>query len=128
MLVLVGYLVASGTTREADQLIGVDIGFGALLVSGGTGVAWLTAGHRCLRARQRRVLAKVGVLDALKAVGATASDPVVATLAAERLVAVRDATYFHRHSCDLARDKVVVSASRREHEQAGRVPCGICGP
>jgi hypothetical protein len=138
---LVGYVVASGTTTESEQLLGVDIGIASLLLAGATGIGWLTAGHRNVRSRQRTVLAKVGALEELSAIAGTAGTAGAGTFGdtdtdtdtgplpvASELVAVPGTTRFHVASCSLVRGKEILEASRGEHVRAGRAACGICGP
>jgi hypothetical protein len=52
----------------------------------------------------------------------------LAAVSAETLVAGGERRWFHRADCLLARSRNWPSASRSEHEQAGRQPCPACNP
>lgn len=109
------WFLAAGKAEPADQLGPLSLG-----VAGG--LVWLTGllsgvarGRRQVGRRARMLLGPAPATN-------------LAAVSADTLVAGGDRRWFHRADCLLARTRNWPSASRSEHEQAGRQPCPACNP
>jgi hypothetical protein len=114
-LVGLSWFLAAGKAEPADQLGPLSLG-----VAGG--LVWLTGllsgvarGRRQVGRRARMLLGPAPATN-------------LAAVSADSLVAGGDRRWFHRADCLLARTRNWPSASRSEHEQAGRQPCPACNP
>jgi hypothetical protein len=115
ILVVLSWFLAAGKADPADQL-----GYLSLAVVGG--LMWLSGllsgvarGRRQVGRRARMLLGP-------------APSASLAAVSAETLVAGGDRQWFHRADCLLARSRNWPTASRFEHEHAGRQPCPACNP
>jgi hypothetical protein len=93
-------------------------------------LAWLLHGRRALGERRRLLLPDVAeaVTHQPVVVGplSTRSD---ATTVDDVFLAGEGMERFHRPGCVLAAGRTGwTTATRQEHEEAGRRPCGVCRP
>jgi hypothetical protein len=129
VLVAVGVVLfvvgASRVNNEVvydNQVPGLNLAvLGAVLASAAV-ASLLLSGRRAVSGR------RVAVLGALPQIARRLPEDATAHVAAEVLVASDDLRHFHRGSCALAADRDWTARSRREHQQAGRTPCGVCRP
>lgn len=123
---LTAYLLAAERATVEEQLGWVNMALAALVVSGCANVAWLLRGRRAVGLRYRGVFGRLGPRVE------TAGPPSITTTAdagaSAPLIAGDGLTRYHRHGCALAVDRDWPSATRADHEQAGRQPCGVCRP
>jgi hypothetical protein len=127
IMVGVAFLLASAVATTATEDLSarvawINLGVVGLLVAGAGNTFWLLAGRRAVGERRAMLLADGGPRP-----GELGADG-EAEAATTRLVALRGATRFHRPDCPLVSGKTVTTAARARHEQAGRRPCGVCGP
>ena len=130
VLIAVGLVVfvfgAARVSNEVvydDQALGINLAIlGAVLANAGA-ASLLLAGRRAVSGRRVAVL---GPLPQI--VRRDASVPIEPALTENKFVGADDLRHFHRESCPLAADRDWTAHSRREHEQAGRTPCGVCLP
>jgi hypothetical protein len=114
-LVGLSWFLAAGKAEPADQLGPLSLGVvGGLVWLSGllTGVA---RGRRQVGRRARMLLGPAPSTN-------------LAAVSADTLVAGGDRRWFHRADCLLARSRNWPTASRSEHQQAGRQPCSACNP
>jgi hypothetical protein len=123
LAVAVSWVASARTVRvghQADWAIVGVAGSAAIVLAA---LLWVLAARRTVEQRLGDVLAR---LDAGAARPLTAGGP--ATGADTRLVASPAMAHYHRPGCPLSAGKPVAVASRRDHEAAGRRPCGVCRP
>jgi hypothetical protein len=113
---IIGWYRVSGRTAMDEQVAPFDLAVFGAVVFGAGQVRWFIGGRRAVDARRRVLLGS----DAVLAVAV----PVVPR---EELLSGSE-RFFHRLDCSLALDRAWAPASRSAHEQAGRVPCGVCAP
>jgi hypothetical protein len=137
IVVAVSWYVCAGDLQFSQQVGPIDAAIAGLLLAGIGNLGWLLHGRRALGERRRSLLPDVTVadLDQPASVGTrrglgTASATITASAAVETLfVAGEGMERFHRPDCALAAGRANWTAvSRREHEAAGRRPCGVCRP
>jgi hypothetical protein len=113
----------SGKYTFHDQRAGIDLAIASVVLAQLVGVAFVILGRRVLCARRDSLLAAAGVVSAASAVVEAAADR-----DARGLIAGEGLTRYHRADCQLAVDRNWPAASRAEHQQHGRRPCGVCRP
>ena len=103
----------------------LNLGIGAVLVSGAVNGLFLMAARRAV-AERRTLLYRT----ACRTLPLPTARPgaVVGPQRAAEFVAGPAMTRYHRPTCALAAGKAVRLERRRAHEAAGRRPCGICRP
>ena len=133
VVLAVSWYVCSGDASFNKQIGPLDAAVGGLVLSGLGNAMWLMRGRRVLGERRRAllpdpVLAAAGPVGALRKVsgvpdvgGAATGDPGV-------FVAGEGMVRFHRPDCALAAGRGWAAASRGDHENLGRLPCGVCRP
>jgi hypothetical protein len=132
IVVALSWYIAAGEATFGQQVGPIDAALAGLLLSGIGNLAWLLHGRRALG--ERRLMLLPDVADALSNEQAPA-EPVV--LAGSSSPASQDAVFlagagmerYHRPDCALAAGRAGwMTATRTEHEDAGRRPCGVCRP
>jgi len=118
----VSWIGASRSLLVAHQtgwaIVGVA-GTAAVILAG---LVWILSARRMVECRLGQVLARLDVSPADAPAGAAGSGAGVVLVAGPAMA------HYHRPACRLAAGKAVSSANRREHEAAGRRPCGVCRP
>lgn len=133
IVIAVAWYIAAGEATFGQQVGPLDAALAGLLLSGVGNLAWLLHGRRALGERRRLLLPDVA--DAMGNAGAQAvavgplSTSASAASAADVFVAGEGMARFHRPDCALATGRMGwTTVTRREHEDAGRRPCGVCRP
>jgi hypothetical protein len=133
IVIVVAWYVAAGEATFAQQVGPIDAALAGLLLSGVGNLAWLLHGRRAVGERRRLLLPDVAAATA----SADAQPVVVGPLSSTASTATVDDVFlagegmerFHRPDCALAAGRTGwTTATRREHEDAGRRPCGVCRP
>jgi hypothetical protein len=120
-LMAVGWYL-SGDGQPLDrQMHRLDLAVAGLLISMVGGGLFLLRGLRAVAARK----AAVKALTRRRLAARAALTPAGASAAGE-LVAGPGMTRYHEAGCPLVTGKTFAAASRADHEQAGRRPCGVC--
>lgn len=123
LLVLAGYIGASGQARLTDQYPWITVAAIGVGVSGVVHARWLLAGLVSVRTLQREVLQRLtpaqrGSADTVpfvaERVDDSADDVWVAVVGASR--------YVHRPGCPMVLDKPTVPAAGEREA----TPCGLC--
>ena len=114
-----GYTGTSGTLRVSDQVVWVNIGGAALLVSGFGIALFLAAGRREIGRRRLGLFGDVLEGDGVSAI-------VVDGLSGDELLSAPTMTKYHRADCPFIEGKTVTAAPAEAHQSAGRLPCGVC--
>jgi hypothetical protein len=130
ILILVGYVMSSGTLRITWQLAGVNIGLGALVLQAVGAIAWITRGYRALRQRQRELVYEIAMVYAGQPAVPTAptrTEPRLDDPASfSSRIVVHQGTVHHLPTCPLAVDKPVALSGDAARD--GRIPCRVCQP
>lgn len=114
---IIGWYRVSGRTAMDEQVRPFDLAVFGAVVFGAGQVRWFIGGRRAVDARRRVLIGSDAVLAPTVGAPMTQRDEL---LGSER--------FFHRLDCSLALGRAWAPASRSAHEQAGRVPCGVCAP
>jgi hypothetical protein len=140
IVVVVAWYVAAGQSTFSQQVAPLDAALAGLLLSGIGNLAWLLHGRRALGERRRLLLPDVApattVGEALQApveeepgLVAAATPPAGTISAGEVFLAGAGMERYHRPDCALAAGRAGwTTATRLEHEAAGRKACGVCRP
>jgi hypothetical protein len=131
IVIVVAWYVAAGEATFAQQVGPIDAAIAGLLLSGVGNLAWLLHGRRALGERRRLLLPDVAAATASTGAPPVVVGPLSTTTAAtdDVFLAGEGMERFHRPSCALAAGRTGWrTATRREHEDAGRRPCGVCRP
>lgn len=128
--IIAAWVGASGTTKIPTETAWLGVAIAAAVVAGAGNAAWLLAGQRAVRVRQRALAGRALALlprrpemppDPAAAAATFPEDGVF--LSAPRMA------HFHRPGCHLMAGKpAAATCSEPEHRRAGRVPCGVCRP
>ncbi|GAA0631752.1 hypothetical protein GCM10009547_39500 [Sporichthya brevicatena] len=117
----VGWFGVSGEPALSDQIAPMNVAVLGVILVGAGYASWFLAGRRAVGARRRVVLALVPDVASAPAPDVRADDVRHdGFLGSGRL--------FHRSGCAMTADRAWVAEPRSVHEQAGRVPCGVCRP
>jgi hypothetical protein len=133
IVIAVGWYIAAGEATFAQQVGPLDAALAGLLLSGLGNLVWLLHGRRALGERRRLLLPDVADVTAGAAArGIAVGAPLTATsetAVADVFLAGEGMERFHRPGCALAAGRTGwTTATRQEHEEAGRRPCGVCRP
>ena len=133
IVIVVAWYIAAGEATFGQQVGPLDAALAGLLLSGVGNLAWLLHGRRALGERRRILLPDVAEAAAGRGAQAVIVGPVTAlsheASADEVFLAGEGMERFHRADCALAAGRTGwTTATRREHEAAGRRPCGVCRP
>jgi len=136
IVIAVSWYVCAGDASFNRQIGPLDAAVAGAVVSGLGNAVWLLRGRRALGERRRALLADpvvavdTGEPGAVRRVSTSAETGTAspATSEAELLVAGEGLLRFHRSDCVLATGRTWTSATREQHEDAGRLPCGVCRP
>ena len=139
IVVAVAWYVAAGDASFSQQVGPVDAALAGLLLSGIGNLAWLLHGRRALGERRRLLLPDLAPAAAVNAPAksddaeagpdALATPPAGTASVEEVFLAGEGMERYHRPDCALAAGRTGwTTATRREHEAAGRRPCGVCRP
>lgn len=132
IVIVVCWYIAAGEATFGQQIGPVDAALAGLMLSGVGNLAWLLHGRRALGERRRLLLPDVVVTSAVEvpvAAVATVTPPSGTPAVGEVFLAGEGMELFHRPDCALAAGRTGwTTATRREHEDAGRKPCGVCRP
>lgn len=121
-LMAVGWYL-SGDGQPLDrQMHRIDLAAVGLVIGMVGGGLFLLQGLRAVAARK----AAVKALTQRRLAARTRVTPAAAASAGGELVAGPGMTRYHQAGCPLVAGKAVGAASRADHEQAGRRPCGVC--
>jgi hypothetical protein len=128
-LILVGAFQASRAHDERGGLTWLNVALLGLLVAGVSNGSWLFAGRSMVTSAVQEVVLHAGP-GALRAGTISRRQRPASTPGplAHRLVAVGGSARFHSAACPFVADRPVLTASRREHERAGRSACEVCEP
>jgi hypothetical protein len=102
----------------------LNLGIGAVLVSGAVNGVFLMAARRAVADRR----AELYRTACLTVPPPTRLGPMVGPQRSPEFAAGPAMTRYHHPTCALAAGKTVRLVPRCEHEAAGRRPCGICRP
>jgi hypothetical protein len=133
IVIAVAWYIAAGEATFGQQVGPLDAALAGLLLSGVGNLAWLLHGRRALGERRRLLLPDVAEATTSFDVQAVVVSPLPtaegAGSADEVFLAGEGMERFHRPECALAAGRAGwTTATRREHEDAGRRPCGVCRP
>jgi hypothetical protein len=81
-----------------------------------------------LAGRRAIVVRRLAVLGDLRGMPVPAATGAAGESTSQDLVAGEGLRHFHRSDCQMAHGRLWRLSTRREHEQAGRVACGVCRP
>lgn len=113
----------TATRSQLDDQTGlVGLGVAGFLVAVLAQSLWLRSGRRAVATHAAAVQTSVASL-----VNEPPVPPSVVTTG-DGLVATGDMRHFHRPDCPIAAGRGWSAEPRRNHEAAGRTPCGICTP
>jgi hypothetical protein len=121
-LVVVGWVQVRNESVYADQVAGIHMAIAGVIAAGAAGISMLLGGRRAVTVRRLAVLGDLRGMPAQ--VSAKSSDDSTS----QNLVGGEGMQRFHRAGCTMAQGRNWSAASRREHERAGRVACGVCRP
>jgi hypothetical protein len=124
-LMVLGWYQASGTFDVDRQLDGASVGLTGLALTLVALITWLAVSRRAVAARSATV---VSLLQTSAPAADQSSRPSAAMPPGTTLVASARMLRYHRDDCQLVEGKTVAPAGRRQHEAAGRRPCGVCLP
>lgn len=124
----VAVLVLAWSNASSEQLARdheqwLNLGIGAVLFSGAANGLFLMGARRAVAIR-RAALYRTACLAAPPPTPSGSTGP----QRAPKFAAGPLMTRYHRPTCELAAGKPVALEPRRDHEAAGRRPCGICRP
>lgn len=122
-LVAAGWLQVRNETVYADQAAGINMAIVGVIAAGSAAVSMLLAGRRGVAARRLAVLGDLRAMPSAKVSAGSSGD-----VTSQSLVGGEGLRHFHRAGCTMAQGRNWSAGSRPEHEQAGRVPCGVCRP
>ncbi len=138
IVIAVSWYVCAGDASFYRQVGPLDAAVAGAVVSGLGNAMWLLRGRRRLGERRRALLGDpvlaldagaAGVVRRVSSSNLERAAPVgPAGAEAEIFVAGDGLLRFHRSDCDLAAGRSWGSATREQHEDAGRLPCGVCRP
>jgi len=119
----VAWYVCAGEANFSQQVGPLDAAVAGVLLAGVGNVGWLLHGRRALGQRRQALLPDI--VD-VRRVSAAVEDH---SATSELLVAGEGMERYHRQGCTLTEGRTGwSSATRAEHEAAGRQPCGVCRP
>jgi hypothetical protein len=121
-VLVLGWRSVASESVYAEQVPGINMAAGGVLVAGAGSILWLLAGRRAVRLRRLTVLAD------LRSMPRPESHGMVHASTSQALVAGEGLRRFHRSDCTMAQGRHWSAASRLDHELAGRVACGVCRP
>jgi hypothetical protein len=133
IVMAVAWYIAAGEATFGQQVGPLDAALAGLLLSGLGNLVWLLHGRRALGERRRLLLpdvaeARVSAVAAV-VVSGPPSTSTGAPSATDVFLAGEGMERFHKPECALAAGRTGwTTATRREHEDAGRRPCGVCRP
>lgn len=128
---MLAWYSAAQAVRPADQSIELGVAVGALALAGLGDAYGVTRGRRALN-RQRK-----DTEDAVRSVislipdrtpAPTGGHPLQVAERGDALVASPEMSMYHKENCPLVGGKHTDTQSASDHRQAGRRPCGVCGP
>ena len=121
-LVAAGWVLVRNESTYADQVAGINMAVAGVVVAGASAIPMLLGGRRAVRVRRLEVLCD------LRGMPARASAVTSAASNSQNLVGGEGLRHFHRAGCTMAQGRNWIPESRRDHERAGRVACGVCQP
>lgn len=122
VLLVGGWFSTSGTGQYDEQVVGLAVAVGAVILAAGSGVSLVLKGRRAVGQRRLVLLGESPVRDEVAKADVATEVGVVA------LVASSDRLRYHRADCVMARGRDYPAASGAQHESQGRLPCGVCRP
>jgi hypothetical protein len=133
IVIAVAWYIAAGEATFAQQVGPLDAALAGLLLSGLGNLVWLLHGRRALGERRRLLLPDVADATASRAAPVVVVGPPLTAAGAvtvdDVFLAGEGMERFHRPGCALAAGRTGwTTATRQEHEEAGRLPCGVCRP
>jgi hypothetical protein len=140
IVVVVAWYVAAGQATFSQQVAPLDAAIAGVLLSGIGNLAWLLHGRRALGERRALLLPDVAPastveeatpvpIPAEEELAVATTPPAGTALAGEVFLAGAGMERFHRPDCALATGRAGwTTATRQEHEAAGRRACGVCRP
>lgn len=125
IMIGVAWYQAGGQPTASEQMGPVNLAVGGAVVAAVGHIFWFLRGRRAIGERRRALL---GEPPRESRAGGVATRAGVA--GSERVVLVAGAgqKHYHRANCALAAGRSWPAAGQREHEAAGRTPCGVCRP
>ncbi len=130
IVIVVSWYVCSGDATFSRQIGPVDAAVGGLVLAGLGNVMWLLRGRRALGERRRALLPDIADFIEATERSAEAEVPAAGSAASEGdlFVGGEGMVRFHRPDCILAVGRSWAVSTRQVHEEAGRLPCGVCDP
>jgi hypothetical protein len=127
-LVLGGWWSVAGKAVYSKQVLGLDVAVTGLILAQLGGLYLLLQGRRAVGIRRLALFGDPS--PELPGTDGFEVYPVEVVRVADShdLVAGEGRARYHRVSCPLAADRGFTTASRAQHESAGRRPCGVCQP
>jgi hypothetical protein len=130
IVIVVAWYVCSGDATFGRQIGPVDVAVGGVVFAGLGNVMWLLRGRRALGERRRALLPDMAAIG--EATGPSAEADVGAAGSAgvetDLFLGGEGMVRFHRPDCTLAVGRSWAASTRQVHEEAGRLPCGVCDP
>jgi hypothetical protein len=128
IVVAVCWYVCAGDASFGQQIGPANVAVAGLLVAGVGNATWLLKGRRALGERRRALLPDFTAPVTRRRISeAPAEADAPAHL--EVYMAGDGMERYHRAGCPLAAGRVGwTTMTREQHEDAGRVPCGVCRP
>ena len=123
LLLLAGYIGASGEARLTDQYPWITLAALGVACSGVVHARWLLAGLICVRSLQRDVLAAIADVHGTGPASPVAAVPPPRARRNSLVTVVGASTYVHRLDCVMAVGKPTAAASSGD---GGRVRCRLC--
>jgi hypothetical protein len=121
-LLVGGWAQVRSESVYADQATGINLSVAGVIVAGAGALMMLLAGRRAVGVRRLAVLGDLRAMPVRASAGASSDST------SQHLVGGEGLRHFHRAGCTMAHGRNWSAASRREHERAGRVACGVCRP
>src|ERR1700712_4098658 len=126
MILLVGsWYVVSGRPTWNEQIPAMGVGIVSVVIANAASLGLLLAGRRAIGIRRQALLGEAPV-PAETAQAWLPQDS--ATRSVVPLVGAAGLRHYHRADCTMAVGRDWPSATRSQHEDASRQPCGLCRP
>lgn len=129
IMVLAGWWSVAGKAVYGKQVGGLDVAVGGLILAQVGGLYLLLQGRRAVGIRRLALFGEPAAdLPGTEGFEAYPVEQVHAAADSGALVAGEGRDRYHREGCALAAGRGFGTASRAQHEAAGRRPCGVCQP
>jgi hypothetical protein len=127
--VVVSWYICSGDDSFNRQIGPLDAAVAGLVLAGLGNVLWLLRARRAVGERRRALLGEPRAeVFALGSVGGKEGVAGPVAVESDLFVAGEGMARFHRPGCALAAGRPWSLSTRLEHQDRGRLPCGVCRP